>query len=118
MNGIIIQLFGATDTKGRFVTYFRTSNSLFVSMDEVRPQTLCCRNVLGIYQTTAVVRFRFARMRLKQRNSALIETESARSTSKVSSLVIPYTRGRKGGGGAGKVVNYGGMTDDRSSDNR
>ena len=39
------------DSNGRFVTYFRTSNWLFVSMEEVRV-ILRCRNVLGIYQST------------------------------------------------------------------
>ena len=39
-----VHLFCATDANGRFVTYFRTSNRLFVSMEEVRV-TLCRRKV-------------------------------------------------------------------------
>ena len=42
------------------------------------------------------VRFRFVRMRFEQRNSAWIETESARSAAEVSSLVVLYSRVRGG----------------------
>ena len=44
------------------------------------------------------VRFRFARIRFEQRNSAWIETESARSAAEVSSLVVLNGLVRKGGG--------------------
>ena len=44
------------------------------------------------------VRFRFVRMRFEQRNSAWIETESARSAAEVSFLVVLYRRVRRGGG--------------------
>ena len=48
------------------------------------------------------VRFRFARMRFEQRNSAWIETESARSPAEASSLVVLYGRVRRGGGKGGR----------------
>ena len=54
------------------------------------------------------VRFRFVRMRFEQRNSAWIETESARSAAEVSSLVVLYGRVRRGGGkgeGWGRLSN-------------
>ena len=67
------------------------------------------------------VRFRFARMRFEQRNSAWIETESARWRPKLPPLsyymvVWGGVGGR--GGGVGKIVKYGGMSNDRSSDKR
>ena len=67
------------------------------------------------------VRFIFARMRFEQRNSAWIETESARSAAEASSLVVLYGRVRRGGGKGGrvgKIVKYGGMSNDRSSDKK
>ena len=42
------------------------------------------------------------RMRFEQRNSAWIETESARSAAEVSSLVLLYRRVRRGGGKGGR----------------
>ena len=60
-------------------------------------------------------------MRFEQRNSAWIETESARSAAEVSSLLVLYGRVRRGGGkggGVGKIVKYGGISNDRSSDKK
>ena len=56
------------------------------------------------------------RMRFEQKNSAWIETESARSTAEVATLVVLYRRVRSGcgkGGGVGKIVKYGGMSNDQ-----
>ena len=112
-----VHLFRATDANGRFVTYFQTSNGLFVSMEEVRV-TLCRRKVWKFFGR---VRMRFVRMRSEQRNSAWIETESARSAAEVSFLVVLYGRLRRGGGkggGVGKIVKYGGISNDRSPDKK
>ena len=60
-------------------------------------------------------------MRFEQRNSAWIATESARSAAEASSLVVLYGRVRRGGGrggGVGKIIKYGGMSNDRSSDQK